>query len=139
MTDLVRLPEIIVRSTPIFLDAGAALGTGEWTAIGASMSKVVAVQNHTIEGLIEMLHFKCYEARRAFERSQTWYGRFYNTCSGANSQYVPLGGQHFMQLAYQVQLPLGEEKVSPRDRCYLRRDIAEAALRTMKAAYKVRE
>lgn len=139
--DLTRFSAFVVEGRPLSqsvesaaeaIEMGASAGMA---SIGRMMSVQTEIANHTAASLIQFLHFKTTTTRQAYNRSDQWWGRWYNRMSGQHSIYVQMSGHHLVQILNSVGKDNKNSKIPQQAQCGIRLDIAEFYLSKLQEIY----
>lgn len=75
----------------------ADASTAGLSSVFSALSSAVDLAPHAADELLQFLKFRTAVALRAKERSQSFFGRFYNRFSGEDPDYIEVSGVHLKQ------------------------------------------
>jgi hypothetical protein len=126
------LPMIKILNGPTTLQQGAAdASAAGLSTVFSALSHAVDLAPHAADELLQFLRFRTAVTLRAKERSQSFFGRFYNRFAGEDPDYIEMSGTHLKQtlIAAGKDIP----PVIAADGEYkLRLDVASAAIANLR-------
>ena len=129
MTDL---PPIVRKNgEALWKQGGKELATGGLASVFSAFSEAVDRMPHDPHGLLQYLHIRLYEQKRAHDRKGNPIGRFLNWMNNENPNYIEVSGTHLVQVLEMAdQEPPKGLRAS--ESFYLRHDIARTAYEALR-------
>ena len=129
---MVDLPVITIKKgMPGWKESVPMAVTGGVGSFGAMFSKAVNRLTYDPHGLLQMLHIKLYEQKRAKNRSANVVGKLLNWGSGVNANYIELSGTQLAQVLEMAEVA-SPEGLKAGAAYLLRHDFAELAYKALR-------
>jgi len=129
---MTELPVIVRKNgEALWKQGGKEVATGGLASLLSAASAVVDRMPHDPHGLLQYLHIRLYEQKRAFVRKGNPVGRFLNWMNSENPNYIEISATHLVQVLKMAGLdpPKG---LSAGEGFYLRHDIARTAYEALR-------